>query len=151
MRIHIWSLAEIVSTIQIDSISLNELSQAVRDTVQQKVSAGIRGGQVVKETTMSEFAGNDIEKAGKVEVIMRLPLSGSGSVIGTIMPTLRPEIIKRTDESGVKLSPSPGRPFCSSSSATAKSTATALPLHVTDTGPSWLSSRYALARFDVGD
>jgi hypothetical protein len=92
------NIAEIVSTIQIDSQSVNELSQAVQDTVRQSVSTKIRGGQVLKETSMGEFTGNDIEKAGKVEVIMRIPLSGTGGVINAIMPTLRPEIIKRTDE-----------------------------------------------------
>ena len=47
---------------------------------------------------MTEFAGKDIEKAGKVEVMMRVPLSGSGSVVSAIMPALRPEIIKRADD-----------------------------------------------------
>ncbi len=107
-------LAEIVSTIQIDSSSVNELSQLVQDTVRVKLQAGIRGGQIAKETSMAEFAGNDIDKAGKVEVIMRAPLSGNGGVLNAIMPVLRDEIVKRTNETKLPVyapsTPAPASP-----------------------------------------
>jgi hypothetical protein len=95
------NLAEMISTIQIDSQSVNELSQAVQDTVRSSVSAKLRGGQAVRETTMTEFVGSDVEKRGKVEVIVRVPLNGSGGVLSAIMPALAPEIIKRTNEASL--------------------------------------------------
>ena len=95
------NLAEMISTIQIDSQSVNELSAAVQDTVRSSVSARLRGGQTVRETTMTEFAGNDVEKRGKVEVFIRVALNGSGGVLSAIMPGLAPEIIKRTNEANL--------------------------------------------------
>ncbi len=92
------NLAEMITTIQIDSQSVNELSQAIQDTVRSSVSARVRGGQAVRETSMTEFVGPDVEKRGKVEVVIRVPLNGSGGVMSAIMPGLAPEIIKRTNE-----------------------------------------------------
>jgi len=105
------NLAEMITTIQIDSQSGNELSQAIQDTVRSSVSAKIRGGQPVRETSMTEFVGPDVEKRGKVEVVIRVPLNGSGGVLSAIMPGLAPEIIKRTNEAKLPVfNPPPAPP-----------------------------------------
>lgn len=86
------NLAEIIAGIQVDSRTVVENLALSLDKLETIVRANIKGGQAVKQTSRSEFD-------GIVSVTVRVPLTGSGSVMSGIMPTLRDEIIKREADS----------------------------------------------------
>ena len=91
------ALAARLNNIQVDSVQLIEMSAAIQDSVRTRLSAVIKGGTVVSETNIDDYfklPGNQ----ERVEVVMRLPLAGSGGAIRPLMEALRPEIIKRQDE-----------------------------------------------------
>lgn len=86
------NLAEMVSQIQIDSATLTELGQTVYDRVSQVLQARMRGAQIVSEDPREVYF-----LKGMVEVKVRYPLTGSGSVLNVIMPVVGPEIRKREE------------------------------------------------------
>jgi hypothetical protein len=90
-------LAGMINNIQVDSVKLVELSAAVQDTIRTRLSTTIRGGQIVSESTLNEYMSQPAG-AEHVEIIMRLPLSGSGGVARPLLEVARTEIIKRQDE-----------------------------------------------------
>src|SRR5262249_53797855 len=63
------------------------------EQVRQRVAARIRAGQLVKETSRDEFS-----KLEFVEATLRFPLTGTGSILSAILPTMRADIVKKIDE-----------------------------------------------------
>jgi len=63
------------------------------EQVRTRVAARIRAGQLVKETSKDEFSNLEY-----VEATLRFPLTGTGSILSAILPTMRADIVKKIDQ-----------------------------------------------------
>jgi hypothetical protein len=84
--------AEIVSGITIAGDTEVNDTAFKDEQVRQRVAARIRAGQLVKETSRDEFSSLEY-----VEATLRFPLTGTGSILSAILPTMRADIVKKID------------------------------------------------------
>jgi hypothetical protein len=91
------AVAEAVSTIHIDSETKVANNQTLMDEIKTAIQTELQlqNAQLVSETSLTDFIGGDTAKRGFVEVVLRVPLTGSGGVYSTVMPLLQPSFAKR--------------------------------------------------------
>jgi hypothetical protein len=85
--------AEIISGITIAGDTDVNDTAFKDEQVRTRVAARIRAGQLVKETSKDEFSNLEY-----VEATLRFPLTGTGSILSAILPTMRADIVKKIDQ-----------------------------------------------------
>ncbi len=91
------AIAETIGTMRLTSDTIVSKNETLRDLITTQITQNLSLDRItiISETSMNDFIGPDPSKNGKVEITMRVPLTGPKGVYKEVMPMLVAEYEKR--------------------------------------------------------